>query len=398
MTDGFAYEPRVDAIRRDVEALTAIGRSSARPGERQSAAWLADRLREVGATDVAVRPYRYQPDYALAHGLHNLAGMAACGLGGLLGAALATAALCSFELEVSGRRQWLRGLLPAGEGANVTARIPAAGRQVATLALVAHHDAANTGLVWHPRLVAAGAARHQRRRRVDPFMAPLEAALALATLAGLIPGRAPASRLARAAAAAVLALGAAADADIARRPTVPGASDNATGVAVCLDLAAALAASPLAGVEVLVALPGSEEAGMGGMAAFLDAAALARPSTFVLGLDTLGAGTPIVCTGEGAMREQRYREADVRLVEEGAAMAGEPAPARWRIGAWTDPILAVHRGLPAASLLSMGPGYFPHYHHPTDTAANVDWSSVGSCARIAGGVVAAYARRAGGRI
>ena len=98
------------------------------------------------------------------------------------------------------------------------------------------------------------------------------------------------------------------------------------------------------------------------------------------------------------MREQRYREADVRLVEEGAAMAGEPAPARWRIGAWTDPILAVHRGLPAASLLSMGPGYFPHYHHPTDTAANVDWRSVGSCARIAGGVVAAYARRAGGRI
>jgi Iap family predicted aminopeptidase len=76
-------------------------------------------------------------------------------------------------------------------------------------------------------------------------------------------------------------------------------------------------------------------------------------------------------------------------------MGGEALPARWRIGAWTDPILAVHRGLPTASLLSMGPGYFPHYHHPSDTPDNVDWDSVRGCARIAGGVVEAYAQRPG---
>jgi hypothetical protein len=134
---------------------------------------------------------------------------------------------------------------------------------------------------------------------------------------------------------------------------------------------------------------------MGGMRAFCDrrAGRLEPGSAFVLGLDTLGAGTPIVCTGEGAMREQRYREPDVRLVEEGAAMAGAPAPRRWRIGGWTDPIIAVHRGLSAASLLSIGPGYFPHYHHPTDTPANVDWTSVRECARIAAGTVRAFARR-----
>ena len=134
---------------------------------------------------------------------------------------------------------------------------------------------------------------------------------------------------------------------------------------------------------------------MGGMSAFLNRAGVDHSSTFILGLDTLGAGTPIVCTGEGAMREQRYHDADVRLVEEGAAMAGERLPVRWRIGGWTDPILAVHRDLPAASLLTMGPGYFPHYHHPSDTAENVDWDSVARSARIAGGVVGAYARRIG---
>ncbi|HUZ27865.1 MAG TPA: M28 family peptidase [Solirubrobacteraceae bacterium] len=400
MTRALTYEPRLDAIRRDVATLAGMTRSSARPGEWESAAWLARRLEAAGASEVAVHRYRYQHSYALAHALHNLAGMAACRLGGLRGATLAAATLYSYEREVSGRCQWLRGRLPGAVGANVTARIPAAGSKRASLVLVAHHDAANTGWVWNPRLVAAGGSRHVRRRRVDPFMAPLGAALDLAVVGGLLPRRSQPGRAARVAAAAVLAAGTAADADVGRSPTVPGASDNATGVAVCLDLAAAVARAPLSGVEIRIVLPGSEEAGMGGMAAFLDSedgTRLQPRSAFVLGLDTLGAGRPIVCTGEGAIREHRYHEADVRLVEEGAALVDEPLPARWRIGAWTDPILAVHRGLPAACLLSMGPGYFPHYHHPSDTAENVDWDSVARCARIAGGVVSAYARLGGNR-
>ncbi len=388
------YEPDVDAIKADVAALAAMRRSSAGPGERASAAWLAGRLRDLGIAEVEIQPYRYQRSYALAHALHNLAGLGACAIGGLAGGALALATLASYEREVSGTSQWLRRMLPRGQGANVIARIRVESPR-ATLVLVAHHDAANTGLVWHPSIVAMGAARHLRRRRVDPFMAPVELAFALATAGGLLSRGSGAGKGARKAGAAMLALVTAVDADIARGETVPGASDNATGVAVCLDLAHAVAANPLERVDVMIVLPGSEEAGMGGMAAFLDlrADSLSARRTFVLGLDTLGAGAPIVCTGEGAMREQRYPEPDVLLVEEGAALAGVQPPARWRIGAWTDPILAAHRGLSAASLLSMGPGYFPHYHHPTDTPENVDWESVESCARIAGGVVEAFARR-----
>jgi hypothetical protein len=388
------YAPDLEAIRRDVAALAAIERSSARPGERESAAWLADRLAELGAGEVALQRYHFQRSYALAHGLHNAAGIAACLLGGVGGAALAAAALLSYEREVSGVAGWLRRILPGGEGANVIARLKAAGRRRATLVLVAHHDAANTGLVWHPRVVAAGARRHLRRRRVDPFMAPVGLAFGLAVAGGVLPSRTRAGRAARALGAALLAVGTAADVDVARSRTVPGASDNATGVAVCLDLARALAAEPLERVEVLVALTGAEEAGMGGMAAFLDRRAPLDPrASFVLGLDTLGAGDPIVCHAEGAMSEQRYAERDVALVEEGAAQAGVASPPRWRIGGWTDPILAVHRGVPAASLLSMGPGYFPHYNHPSDTPDNVDWESVGACARIAAGTIAAVDRR-----
>lgn len=389
------YTPDVRAMQRDVDALALLRRSSAREGERESAAWLVRRLAAAGIEDVAAAPYRYQRSYALAHCVHNAAGILACRLGGRAGALLAAATLFSYEREVSGRSQWLRRLLPAGEGANVTARIRSRSERLATLVLVAHHDAANTGLIWSPRLVRASAARHLRRRRVDPFMAPVEFAFALAIAGAVAPRRSRTARIARFAAAAVMAVASAVDADVGRGETVPGACDNATGVAACLDLARAVAADPLEHVEVILALSGSEEAGMGGMAAFLDANAdaLDPARVFVLGLDTLGAGSPIVCSGEGAMREQRYREADLDLVDEGADLAGRPIPQRWRIGGWTDPVLAAHRGLPSVSMLSMGPGFFPNYHHPSDRPENVDWSSVESCARIAAGTIAAFERR-----
>ncbi len=391
----FRYEPDMEGIRGDVESLSAMSRSSLRQGERESAAWLAGRLREIGLAEVQVEPYAYQHSYALAHGAHNMAGLAACALGGAVGAALAAATLWSYEQEVSGARQWLRRLLPRGQGANVVARIPAARRSRGTLVLLAHHDAANSGLVWDPRLVASGAERHLRRRRVDPFMAPLELALLLAAAGSLMPRRAHAGRGARAVAAAILAVATAVDANVGSGATVPGASDNASGVAACIDLARALSAEPPLDADIILALVGGEEAGMGGMASFLDSHGdtLRSGEAFVLGLDTLGAGTPIVCTGEGAMREQRYREGDVALVEHGARIAGAPPPERWRIGAWTDPILAVHRGIPSASVLSMGPGYFPHYHHPTDLPEHVDWASVAACSRIAAGTISAFAAR-----
>lgn len=390
------YHPDMDAMRRDVEALASMSRSSARSGERESASWLRRRLADVGVPDVQLEAYRYQPSYALAHGVHNVVGIGACRLGGLTGGLLAAATLWSYEREVSGSSQWVRRLLPGGEGANVVARVRARSERSAAVVLVAHHDAANTGVVWNPRLVAAGGARHMRRRQVDPFMAPLEVALLLAAAGSLLGRRSSLGRRARAVAAGILAVACAVDADVGRGETVPGACDNASGVAACLDLARAVCAEPLEHTEVVFVFPGSEEAGMGGMAAFLDRhGAGLGVDTFVLGLDTLGSGTPIVCTGEGAMREQRYAERDVALVEHAAAIVGEPAPQRWRIGAWTDPVLAVHRGLRAASVLSMGPGYFPHYHHPSDLPEAVDWESVAACARIAAGTIAAFAGQAG---
>jgi hypothetical protein len=367
----------VAGLRDDVAFLSSFPRDSAGAGERASAEWVAARMREVGAPDAHTEPFRYAGTYAHAYGLHGLALTAAAAVGGWAGRVLALATLASYELEVSGRNQWVRRLLPRGDGANAIGYVPARGAATRTLVVVAHHDAARTGLVWSPALAKPGAARRLRRRASDPVGAPF-ALGALAAATGTRAGRWVGGAIGAATAGLM--------ADVAASETVPGASDNATGVAAMLALAARLRAEPADGLEVLLVAPGCEESGMGGMAAFLErhGRALDPATTLVLGLDTLGAGTPIVARAEGALLPHAYRDADNDVVDAGARRAGLEPPVRWRIGAYTDPILAVFAGLPAVSMLSIGPdGAYPNYHLSSDTPEHVDWDSVERCLDLA---------------
>ena len=352
-------------------------RGSAGAGERLSARWVADRLRQAGAEQVTVEPYRYQGTFAGAQGAHFAAGALAALAGSR---ALAAATLVSFELEYSGRAQWLRRLLPAGEGASVMGRLPARGERRRSLVLVAHHDAARTGLIWDPRLLSAGNRVADRTgKRASLALLP-ELALLLAAMRGA-RSRWPA--------AALLAAATALAAEVASGDTVPGANDNASGVAAVLALVERLASERPHGLEVVALVPGGEESGMGGMAAWMRAhgSALDPATTLVLGLDTVGSGDPVVLEAEGGLWPVRYREQDVALAERAAAEVGV-ALRRWRLGAWTDPVLARLAGIPAISILSVKDGGFPEYHLPSDTPERVDWGSVERCVEIAAAVAA----------
>ena len=135
---------------------------------------------------------------------------------------------------------------------------------------------------------------------------------------------------------------------------------------------------------------------MGGMAAWLSAEgrSLDPDTTLVIGLDTLGAGEPVVASGEGGLRTERYRAADLAWADSGAERAGLPTPRRFRIPAWTDPVLARIAGLPSISILSVRDGGFTNYHLPTDTPDRVDWESVERCLRLAAGAADAFDRGA----
>lgn len=292
-------------------------------------------------------------------------------------------ALAGFERDYSGRAQPLRRLLPAGEGANVVGRIPSRGPRERTLVLVAHHDAAHTGLMWHPALAGTGASESGR-----PSFALLPELAMAAMAVGPRALRRPARLL--------LGLAAALSLQVARGATVPGASDNATGVAAVLALVERLVAEPLPGVEVVALLTGAEESGMGGMAAWMrsDGRQLDQASTLVLGLDTLGAGEPMVASAEGPFWHVDYRTEDLDLASAGAAHAGIEPPRRFRLGGWTDPVLARLAGLPTISLLSLRGNAFSDYHLPTDTPDRVDWRSVDACLALAEGVIGAWSKAA----
>jgi hypothetical protein len=292
---------------------------------------------------------------------------------------IALAALASFDADQSGRCQWLARLLPAGEGSSALARVACRGPRRRTLVLIAHHDAAQTGLMWrHPWLAGGPISRDT----VAPFAAGPEIGFALVPLGFRRLGR------------ALLALALYGALDVARSETVPGASDNASGVAAVIALVERFARDPLTGTEILVVVPGGEEAGMGGMAAWMrspEARALDSSTTLVLGLDTLGAGEPVVLRAEGPPLRQRYRDEDLAWADRGAALAGLPPPRRFTIGGWTDPVLALQAGLPTISLLSVRGSGFTNYHVPADTPDRVSWESVESCFRLAAGVAQAWA-------
>ena len=349
----------MEALKADVGALSAIERRAATPGDRASAEWVAGRMRETGVQDVRIEPFRCHSTWAVPYGGHAMLGMLAARLPGALRVPLALGTAASFEGDYTGRNQTLRALLPgAGTGHNVVGRIGEGSRK---LVLVAHHDAAHTGWVWNPRFLEGGR-NHARKTGTTPsFIALPLAALALVAVGFRRLG------------SALLALNIGLAAQSALSETVPGASDNATGVAGVLELARRYSADPLEGTEVIVLCPSGEEVGLAGMHAWLGDHELDPQTTLVLGLDTLGAGAPVVARGESLTG--RYRDEDL-------ALAGDDVP-RIVLGAGTDPMAARYAGLRAVSILSWSDGGFTNYHLPTDTPDRVNWESVQRCVELA---------------
>ena len=353
----------MESLRADVEALSAIERRAGTAGDRASAEWVAARMRECGVEDVRIEPFRCHSTWAIPYGAHNLLGLLAARLPAPLRVPLAIATAVSYEADYVGRDQTLRSMLPlAGTGHNVVGRI---GHGPRTLVLVAHHDAAHTGWVWDPRFLEGGR-NHARRTGTTPsFIGVPLLALLLVALG------------ARRLGSALLSLGLVLGAQSALSETVPGASDNATGVAGILELARRYAADPLDDTEVIVLAPSGEEVGLVGMYEWLriskEGLTPFRKGGLVLGLDTLGAGEPVVARGESFTG--RYREEDLALVD--------PDVPRVVLGAGTDPMAASHLGLPAVSILSWSDGGFTNYHRPTDTPERVSWESVERCVELA---------------
>jgi hypothetical protein len=366
-------------LERVVRELASFERPSASPAERRAADWIAAELREAGCRDVRVEEERAHGGYWWPLGLLNAGSWLACLLGGRRAAALAgSLAASALYDDVSGGRLWFRrAVLPARPTWNVVAEAgePDARR---TIVFIAHHDAAHSGLVFHPALPRIGMrlfpGLHRRAEQSVPilwgtFLGPV--LLALWGLLGVGALRV---------AGTVFTLGtSAAMADIGASGVVPGANDDLSAVAVVIALAHSLRERPPAGVRTLLVSTGSEESFMEGMQAFgkRHFAALDPETTEFVCLECVGSPELCVVEAEGMLRMRHYTgETRERLARAGLD-AGVGLTRGLRTVAATDALVALRAGYPTCLLGGVDDTKFPaNYHWPSDTPDNLDWDSV----------------------
>ena len=214
------------------------GRGPGTDAERRAARYLAGRLEQLGRA-AEIEPAWVWPNYALAHVANAVLAILASVVAvasGAVGTALAAIALLSALGDLSGRFYLLRRL--TGRRATQTVVSREEDPRPGTLILVAHYDAPRTGAVFGRPSERGAALASLLRRPIGPFdtytlslaAVLIVCALRAAGAAGL------ALSIAQFVATAVLIVSVPLFADIALSGVVPGASDNASGVATVLRL------------------------------------------------------------------------------------------------------------------------------------------------------------------
>ncbi len=173
----------------------------------------------------------------------------------------------------------------------------------------------------------------------------------------------------------------------ARGKPVQGAADNASGVAVAMELAERFHEHPLAASELRVLLTGAEEVGMVGMSAFLKAhqIELDRKRDYFINFDSIGEGGLCYITKEGMLMPLSGSEILLKLADQlsredkFSQVKGKPFTALT-----LDTLAARSRGFPVISFMALTEKLFPKpWHWFDDTIERVDLKQLDLCADFA---------------
>jgi hypothetical protein len=375
---------RARTWREAVFELAEYPRPSASDGERRAAESIAARMQALGA-DATVERELVHGTYWWPIGLANLAALTAAPLARrrrrarrAVAALLAGAAAAALWDDLGHGRRWFRrALLPRRPTWNVLARTgdPGAAR---TLVFIAHHDAAHSGIVFHPALGQIGPRflprLHERSSHTLPILYGVWLGPVLLCAGACVGSR----RLARAGSA--FAAGAiAAMANIGMSTVVPGANDNLAAVGALLALAQELHEHPPEGVRVLLISTGSEESFSEGMQALGERHfdELDRELTEVVCLECLGGPTLIVLEGEGMLRMRDYTPRMREALAEAAERAGVEISRGLRTVGASDALIALRAGYPTVTLASVDHTKLPlNYHWPSDRPEALHWRTI----------------------
>jgi hypothetical protein len=367
----------VDPLR-EIDALVEFdGRWPGTDAERRAAGHLVGRLRSLGR-EAELEPTRVRPGYPLTHIIHALLGIAGSVLSvnrPLIGLVLLLVAILSTFGDLTGSFFLLRLLTPGRASQNVVSRENGGGGKPGLLVLTAHYDAARTGVVFgHRSLERTATLSKLVRRPLGPFVPFFWSLVVIAVccLLRLISIDPFPLTVVQFLATVVLIVAVPLLADIALSGIVPGANDNASGVATVMRLAERFAGGSLQHFDVMVLLPGAEEGFALGSRAWLrrHKKELDRGSTVFLNIDTVGHGTVRWQKKAGFVFPLVFHPTLAGLCDE---LAEEHNARGITRRATSDAYSARSAGFPAISIGCMNAmDYVPTYHQHTDSPDHVD--------------------------
>lgn len=356
----------IDALQEVEELVRFEGRWPGTDAERRAASHLEKRLRALGR-EAETEPITVRPNYPVTHVIHAVLAIVGSVLSvssPLAGAAIVLFVAVSAFGDLSASFHLVRRLTSRRASQNVTSRED--GGKRAVLVLSAHYDAARGGAVFGRRAVERRAVVGKLIRRpvgpFEPFFWAIVVILVCAILR-VIGIENTALTVVQFIPTVVLIASVPLLADIALSGVVPGANDNASGVATVLRLAERYG-DRLEHFDLWVVFPGAEEGLLLGMREWMrrHRRELDPERTVFVNVDMAGSGTVRWMTKEGLAVGMRYHPELIRLCEqdgEGRGMVSRNA---------TDALVARAAGFPAITITSRNAlDYAPHWHQPTDT-------------------------------
>lgn len=351
--------------------------------EQQAAEILRQQLAELNI-DATIERFKAITSYSwevIFISLTMIAGLLVSPFLSKIGTAIVLLGFWNYVRHFTGRTTIFTPLIPKKQSQNVIAQIPSAAVTNKNVLLMAHYDSARASAVFAPE-------------RVKNF----RQSFLLNTCAGIVSiiwaylgeywGASLWFKL------TCLALSVVHLVNISihlHRETchqfVPGANDNASGVAAVLAVVEKLRRQPLQNSKLWVAFTGCEEAGIQGARAFFKKhwTELPTESTAIINIDNVGSGNLHYVTGEGMLLFYNFDEA---LINQCQLLAQSPPfenvrPLEYR-RAYFDTLVFVQHGYPCTTLIALdNDQLIPHWHWYTDTVENIDEKTIRQTADFA---------------
>jgi len=367
-----------------VRALAEFGhRGSTTDRERAAGDYLCEQLRSIGLDPIR-EPFNGSSSYGgriLIHVIVAAFASAFLWVQPVIAIAIDFVVLVSLWAECNARGVWLSWPIVRYPSTNICAwiRVPSPRLRVI---VSGHYDTQRTGFLW----------------RVGKYLIPLFwwlpsflkpplllvgivlSGQALLSSLAMVNGTSLALSTANGVVLAIYAIALFIIGEWAFGSFVPGAADNASGAAAALALAEAWRDDPMESVELVVLLPGCEESGMLGSAAWANQHRMklqAMPTVF-LNFDNLGVGPARFFGAETPLFGWpiAYPSEMVKLAAQVSQEVGLEDFHPHTMPGPTDGLSFLVRGLEGMTIVSFqAQGFMPWYHLPGDTASHLDFDA-----------------------